>query len=85
MQAISQYVTTVQERSQYFMAAKRLGGGPHALQYSILYDNSWEHFEIQESDLPVNGKTTSMIKWIHKLQGIAEQKFQISLGDRPPS
>jgi hypothetical protein len=78
--ALSQYVTLVAERSSYFMKTQGHGGGVDASSYPIVYDNSWEHFTIQEWDLPVGGQTTPMIKWVHELQKFAEGQFHISLG-----
>jgi hypothetical protein len=80
--ALSQYVSTVQERSNYFMATRFMGGGVDGSQYRIVYDNSWEHFEIEEWDLPINGQTRSMIQWVRQFQGVAEQSFQRTFGTK---
>ncbi|MHB8525931.1 MAG: hypothetical protein ACYDD2_07230 [Candidatus Acidiferrales bacterium] len=78
MDALTSYVFTVQGRSAVFMAHKLQGGGVDASIYPIVYDNSWEHFKIDEWDLPVNGQTTSMIKWVHELKRFAEGSFHRS-------
>jgi hypothetical protein len=82
MKALSQYVESVQERSRYFMAAKRYGGGVDASRYLIVYDNSWQHLEIDEWNLPINGKTTSMINFVKLLKSDAEQRFGRTLGEK---
>jgi len=75
MTALSDYFSTVRERSAYFLAKKRVGGGVDASGYVIIYNNSWEHLKIDELDLPINGQTTSMIKWVHEFQREVEQAF----------
>jgi hypothetical protein len=75
MTALSEYFSTVRERSSYFLAKNRVGGGVDAFGYTIIYNNSWEYLKIDEMDLPINGQTTSMIKWVHQFQREVEQAF----------
>ena len=56
------------------------GGGVDAGGYHIVYDNSWEHLEIDELDLPVNGEPSPIIKWIHEFQSVVEQAGHRSRG-----
>jgi hypothetical protein len=46
-----------------------------ASQYPIVYDNTLEHLEIEAWELPINGETDSMIKWVHELQDVAPAKL----------
>jgi hypothetical protein len=78
--ALTGYLSTVRERSAYYMATSYVGGGVDASNFSIVYDNSWEHFKILEWDLPVNGQVTPMIKWVHEFRSVAEQAFHRALG-----
>jgi hypothetical protein len=75
MTALSEYFSTVRERSWYYLANNRVGGGVDASSYPIVYDNSWESLKIDEWDLPINGQKTSMIKWVHQFQREVEQAF----------
>jgi hypothetical protein len=80
--SLTDYVSTVRERSAYFMATTGIGGGVDAAIYPIVYDNSWEHFEIEEWDLPINGQPGPMIKWLREFQSVAEQTFPKSFGKK---
>ncbi len=77
MTALTGYVSTVQERSAFFMARSIMGGGVDVSRYPIVYDNSWEHFEIEELDLPIRGKTTPMMEWVHEFRNLAGQSFTV--------
>ncbi|MGA7367060.1 MAG: hypothetical protein WA424_13795 [Candidatus Sulfotelmatobacter sp.] len=80
MGALADYVSTVRERSAYFMTTNYMSFPIDAGAYTIVYDNTWEHFRIEEVDLPINGQTKPMIKWVHEFQNLAEQTFHRSLG-----
>jgi hypothetical protein len=80
MGALADYVSTVRERSAYFMTTNYMSFPIDAGAYTIVYDNTWEHFRIEEVDLPINGQTKPMIKWVHDFQNVAEQTFHRSLG-----
>ncbi len=80
MSALSRYVPSVEERSAYFMKTKYLGGGVDAKYYRIVYDNSWQHFEIQDWDLPIDHRIDPMIDWVHELQKTAETSFHRPFG-----
>ncbi|MGC2528616.1 MAG: hypothetical protein WA639_12770 [Candidatus Acidiferrum sp.] len=80
MTALSNYVLEVQERSAYFIRTKFLGGGVDASNYPIVYDNSWEHFEIIDWDIPIENRTDPMIRWVHELQKFAEERFHRTFG-----
>ena len=73
--ALTDYVSTVRERSAHFMSKRSQGGGVDASIYPVVYDNSWEHLKIEEWDLPVNGKPSPIIKWVHELQSVAQLTF----------
>jgi hypothetical protein len=75
MTALSEYFSTVRERSAYFLAKKIAGGGVDAGGYVVICNNSWENLRIDETDLPINGQPTSMIKWVHQFQREVEQAF----------
>jgi hypothetical protein len=75
MIALSEYFSTVRERSAYYLAKNRIGGGVDASGYVIIYNNSWEYLKIDEWNLPINGQTTSMIQWVHEFQRKVEQAF----------
>jgi hypothetical protein len=62
------------------MTKQLSGGGVDASYYTIMYDNSWEHLEIDELDLPLDGQTSPMIKWVHDFQKLVEQTFHVSIG-----
>jgi hypothetical protein len=75
MTALSQYSSLVRERSSYFMATMNFEIPLDASRYTIVYDNSWEHLKIEELDLPINGHTTSMIKWARAFKKTVEETF----------
>jgi len=83
--ALSQYVSTVREGSTSFMATGLMRFPVDASQYTIVYDNSWEHLEIKEWDLPINGQTSSMMQWVRQLQDVAEHSFQRHFGGKGSS
>jgi hypothetical protein len=76
--ALTEYTSSVKERTSYFMDTRLARVAVDATRYTIFYDNSWQHFEIQEWDLPINGQVTPMVKWTRELEGIAEQSFHRS-------
>ena len=41
MLVLTQYLSTVRERSNYYLEKNRSGGGVDASEYVIEYDNSW--------------------------------------------
>lgn len=79
MAALRGYVSMVQGRSAFFMAHKLKGGGVDSGIYPIVHDNSWEHFEIDEWNLPVDGQITPMVKWVRELQRFAGASLHRSL------
>ncbi|MFZ0277105.1 MAG: hypothetical protein WA254_17140 [Candidatus Sulfotelmatobacter sp.] len=83
--ALTEYISTIRERSAYFMAKGLQGGGVDASGYRIVYDNSWEHVEIHELDLPIDGQPSPMIKWVREFQSAAEQTFHRQLGRKAQS
>lgn len=85
LSALTEYVSTVRERSAYFLTKGLKGGGVDASGYRIVYDNSWEHFEIHELDLPIDGQPSPMIKWVRDFQVIAEKAFHVALGPKEQS
>jgi hypothetical protein len=80
MAALTSYISTVRERADHFMTKQISGGGVDASYYTIMYDNSWEHLEINELDLPLDGQTSPMIKWVHDFQKQVERTFHVSIG-----
>jgi len=82
MAALLEYISAVQERSDHFLRTKRQGGGVDASNYPVVYDNSWQHFEILDWDLPLDNRTDPMIEWIHRFQRFAEREFQRPLATR---
>ncbi len=84
MTALTDFVSTVRERSAFVMAKGLHGGGVDSSGYRIIYDNSWEHLEIDELDLPIDGHLSPMIKWLREFQAAAEQTFHRPLGRRRP-
>lgn len=83
--AATEYLSTVRERSSYFMATTMSGFAVDASNYPIVYDNSWEHFKIVEWNLPINGHTSPMVRWVHEFQTVAEQTFHGSLDQKEQS
>ena len=73
--ALRGYVYTVDQTSSYVLSEHREGGGVDQTYYTIVYESSWKHFKIDELDLPISGKQTSLIKWIHELQMTMDQMF----------
>ena len=80
--ALSQYVSTVTERSARFMATRLQGLPLDASYYPIVYDNTWEHFEITAWDVPIDGQTDPMIRWVRELQDVAEHSFKRPFGKK---
>ncbi len=78
--ALTGYASQVRERSAYFMATNYASSPIDAGAYTLVYDNSWEHLRIEEVDLPINGQTRPMIKWVHELKNVAEQTFHRAIG-----
>jgi len=76
--SLAEYASTVRERSDYFMATGLMGFPVDASKFEVIYDNSRQHFKIDEWDLPIDGHTSPIIKWVHELQGVAEEKFHAS-------
>lgn len=85
LSALTEYVSTVRERSAYFLMKGVQGGGVDASGYRIVYDNSWEHVEIHELDLPIDGQRSPMIKWVREFQTTAEKTFHVALGTKEQS
>ena len=74
--ALTAYIRSVSERSSYFMRTGFQGGGVDASTSQIVYDNSWQHLEITEWNLPIEGRTTPMNKWVQEFSLFADGTFQ---------
>ncbi|HUJ31705.1 MAG TPA: hypothetical protein VLY23_10530 [Candidatus Acidoferrum sp.] len=75
MTALTGYIRSVSERSAYFMRTDIMGGGVDASYYAIVYDNSWQHLEIEDWDLPIDHQTDPMIAWVHEFVKFADSAF----------
>ncbi len=77
MTALSQYVSTVQETTNHFIAAKtgNLYVG-ETIYWPIVYDNTAQHFEIQAWNASPAHTANPMIGWVNELEKAGEDVFQ---------
>jgi len=80
--AFTQYSSTVKERSAYSMATGLFAVPLDATGYTIVYDNSWEHFKIEELSL-TNGQKTPLVNWVQEFRSFAEQTFHTDPEGKP--
>jgi hypothetical protein len=75
MKALTQYVAKIRERFDPLMATKMSAVYVDASYYPIVYDNAYEHAEVEPWDVPDNGVVSPMINWVHQLQKLVEDSF----------
>jgi hypothetical protein len=80
MTALAQYASGVQKKSAYFLATRAEAFYLDASDYTIVYDNTYQHFQIQAPDVPDDHKVDPMIEWVHELQKAAEDSFHRPFG-----
>jgi len=76
-EAVSHYVVKIQDRYGAMIATRLLVVHLDSEAYSIAYDNSYEHLELEVwnmNDQPVN----PVLSWVHQLQRLAEERFKRS-------
>jgi hypothetical protein len=76
-EALSHYVAKTQNRYDSIIATRLFVVHLDSEGYSIVYDNSYEHLELQVwnmNDQPNN----PMLSWVHQLQRLAEERFKRS-------
>jgi hypothetical protein len=74
-EALSHYVAKTQDRYDGLIATRLRVVHLDAEGYSVVYDNSYEHLELEVwnmNDEPIN----SMLSWVQQLQRLAEGKFK---------
>ncbi len=74
LNAFTQYTSTVKERSAYSMSTGLFAVPVDASGFTIIYDNSWEHFKIEELSL-TDGQKTPLVNWVEELRSYAQQTF----------
>jgi hypothetical protein len=80
MKASAEYVSRVGERSSYFMATNLGAVYLDASYYPIVYDNTYEHFEIKAWNVPIDHQKDPVVEWVHELQNFAEERFHRPIG-----
>jgi len=74
-EALSHYVAKIQNRYDSIIATRLFVVHLDSEGYSIVYDNSYEHLELEGwnmNDEPIN----PMLSWVHQLRKLAEEKFK---------
>jgi hypothetical protein len=78
--ALAKYVSKIQVRYPEMMATRvKILQHLHRPLYSIVYDNSYEHIEVQAWDDPKD----DLVKWVYGLHRLAEDSFHRSFGATP--
>jgi len=80
-QALSEYVSKIQGRYGSLIATRLSASYVDAGQYSIVYDNAYEHIESKAWDVPEHGIVNPMVKWVYELHKLAEDSFHRPFGN----
>jgi len=78
--ALAQYVAKIQVRYRPLMSRGMIGSYLDAVNYKIIYDNTYEHNEVNAWDVPENNALNPMAAWVHELQKFAAQTFHRPFG-----
>jgi hypothetical protein len=81
--ALSQYVGTIQDRYSSITATRLVPIYVDSSFYRIVYDNHFEHIEIDAWNVLEPTKENLVVKWAHDLQKLAENSFRKPDAPRP--
>ncbi len=73
--ALSQYTSSTQGRYSTMMESRLKVIYLDSILFRIVYDNSYEHIEVQVWNDPKQGQNKPMLDWIHQLLTLAEANF----------
>jgi hypothetical protein len=73
--ALGQYAGEMQNRYNPLMRSQLIPTYLDAVRYTIVYDNHYQHDEVQAWDVPEDGKTDPMVNWVHELHRLGEAAF----------
>lgn len=76
--ALGAYAAQMQNRYDSLIKTQMSPSYVDALRYSIIYDNQYEHVEVQAWDVPEHGKSNAILNWVHGLKTLGEDAFHRS-------
>ena len=74
--ALGQYAAEMQNSYNPLMRSQLVPTYVDAVRYTIVYDNHYQHDEVQAWDVPEHGTgTEAMLNWVHELHRLGEASF----------
>lgn len=84
IRALAQYVAKMQDRYSSMISTRLYVIHLDSEGYSVVYDNSHEHVDIEAWNENEDHPVSPMIDWVHELQKLAEDSFHRPFGRKTP-
>jgi len=73
--AAAQYISKARDRYPILLSERLISFPVDVWQYRIIYENSYEHIELDPYDISEDGKVDPIVLWVHDLKDFASASF----------